>query len=186
MPAPTLSRDEVIARILAVFRRHGYEGASLSRMSQETGLGRSSLYHYFPNGKKDMGAAALAIVGEWIDKHAMAELSGPGSPRLRLTRYAARMAEFYGNGSKACLMNLFCIGDAADLFQRQLGTRAKQLIKALAQVAQEAGVAPAEAALRAEKAVVAMEGALVISRALGSRVSFQRVIEEFPDLLLRD
>lgn len=175
----------MVRRILAVFRRHGYEGASLTRISAETGLGRSSLYHYFPDGKKDMGAAALAVVGDWIDKHALAQLAGPGPPHERLARFAAGMAEYYGHGSKACLMNLFCIGEAADLFQRQLGNRARRMIKALAAVVEETGVAPADAARRAEGAVVAMEGALVVSRALGNRASFQRVMDEFPDLLLK-
>ena len=56
--ASNLSKDEVIQRIVAAFREHGYEGASLSILSQATGLGRSSLYHYFPNGKTDMAQAA--------------------------------------------------------------------------------------------------------------------------------
>jgi len=37
-----------------VFRTYGYEGATLSRISEATGLQRASLYHRFPGGKEAM------------------------------------------------------------------------------------------------------------------------------------
>ena len=185
MPAALISREEVIERILAVFHKYGYEGASLARLSEATGLGRSSLYHYFPNGKQDMAAAGLAAVGAWFDEHVMAALEGPGTPRSRLRRFAGKLAEFYRDGSKACLMDLFCIGEAGEVFQRQLGKRMQAMIRALARVVAESGVAPAEAARRAENALIAVQGSLVVSRVLGNRTPFQRVIEQLPDDLLR-
>ena len=54
MPAPLLSKEEVLARLMATFRSDGYDGASLAELSQRTGLGKSSLYHYFPGGKAEM------------------------------------------------------------------------------------------------------------------------------------
>ena len=39
MPAATMSREEVVVRLAAVFRDHGYQGASLARLSAATGLG---------------------------------------------------------------------------------------------------------------------------------------------------
>ena len=61
MAHPALAKEEVVARLMKVFRREGYEGASLSRLSEATGLGRSSLYHHFPRGKEDMAAAVLDL-----------------------------------------------------------------------------------------------------------------------------
>jgi TetR/AcrR family transcriptional repressor of lmrAB and yxaGH operons len=184
VPAPLLPKDEVTARITGVFRRHGYEGASLSRLSKETGLGRSSLYHYFPRGKRDMGEAALAAAGAWIDEHAVAQLDSPGSPHARLARYAARMAEYYGDGRRACLVDLFGIGEAGALFRSQLRRRVKALLGKLAGVAEEAGVAPAAAARRAEDSLMAIQGALIVSRILGTRAPFRRIIQELPERLL--
>jgi AcrR family transcriptional regulator len=59
MPPALISRNEVIARVMAVVRREGYDGASLAELSKATGLGKSSLYHHFPDGKNDMVAAVL-------------------------------------------------------------------------------------------------------------------------------
>jgi AcrR family transcriptional regulator len=185
MPAALHEREEIVQRILSVFREYGWEGASLARISKATGLGRSSLYHHFPNGKRDMGAAALAAAGAWLDAHALARLREPGPPRQRLERFAEALGEFYQQGTQACVTDLFCIGEAGRLFRRPLGQRLKALAAAVAGVAQEAGVPPAEAALRAEDAIVALQGSLVVSRALADRASFQRLIRAFPDRLLK-
>ena len=65
MPAAQASRDEVVDRLLTAFRRKGYDGASLADLSAATGLGRSSLYHYFPGGKEEMARAVLDRADAW-------------------------------------------------------------------------------------------------------------------------
>lgn len=185
MPVALLPRDEVIERILLVFRQAGYEGASLARLSAATGLGRSSLYHYFPNGKEDMAAAAMAAVEAWIGEHVIAPLSAQAPPQKRLKQFSRGLAQYYENGKRACLMDVFTIGEAGARFQPHLRKRMKAMIAALARVAEEAGVAAPEAARRAENAVVSLQGSLVVARALGSSTPFLRMLDELPGLLLR-
>ena len=55
MDKPTLIRS-----LLNIFREYGYEGASLSKISERTGLGKASLYHHFPNGKQQMAQEVLS------------------------------------------------------------------------------------------------------------------------------
>ena len=184
MPAALLPREQVVSRILTVFRDYGYEGASLARLSEATGLGRSSLYHYFPNGKDDMAAAALASVSAWFDDYVLQPLSGSEPPRERVRQFASGLAEYYQHGSKACLMNLFTIGDAGERFQKVLRERLRAMLRALAKVAEESGIDAEEAKQRAENALIDVQGALVISRALGTRAPFARVMEELPERLL--
>src|SRR4051812_1232031 len=99
MAAQNLSREEVIDRILAAFRQYGYEGASLGRLSEVTGLGRSSLYHHFPNGKEDMATAALNSVAAWFSENVLAALEGNDPPKKRLKRFSAKLSEFYKDGT---------------------------------------------------------------------------------------
>ena len=44
-------RADVIPLIAEVFREFGFEGTSLSRITEKTALGKGSLYHFFPGGK---------------------------------------------------------------------------------------------------------------------------------------
>ena len=45
-------RPDVIPLVAEVFRNFGDGGASLIRITEKTGLGKGSLYHFFPGGKE--------------------------------------------------------------------------------------------------------------------------------------
>jgi len=184
MPAPTLTREEVAQRLLAEFRRSGYEGASLASLSAATGLGKSSLYHYFPNGKVDMGQAAMEVAGAWLQEQVIPQLQAGGDPEKRIKRYFAALSDFYAKGTLPCLTDLFTIGEAAGHFQQQFRQRIGQGIKLVAGVLEEAGIAPAEAARRAEDGLVMLHGALVVARAQGNTAVFARTIKAIPAMLL--
>ena len=184
MAAPTSTREEVVDTLMQVFRDHGYDGASLSILSEATGLGRSSLYHYFPNGKADMGSAVLARASDFVRQNMLAPLQAEGDPRERVTQFVSALDGFYAGGKNACLTNVFAVGEAAELFGKGLGERLQVLINILAQVAREAGLSEAEAQRRAEDGVISVHGALVVSHALGNTATFRRVVSELPDKLL--
>src|SRR5690348_16932169 len=45
-------RSDVIPQLGELFRKHGFVGTSLSLITAHTGLGKGSLYHFFPGGKE--------------------------------------------------------------------------------------------------------------------------------------
>ncbi|MBB5189776.1 AcrR family transcriptional regulator [Silvimonas terrae] len=184
MAAATSTREEVVDTLMQVFRDYGYDGASLSILSEATGLGRSSLYHYFPNGKSDMGTAVLLRAGEFVRDNMLAPLAAQGDPRARMQAFAAALDTFYAGGKNACLTNVFAVGEAGDLFGKRLGERLQILINALADVAHEAGFADADARRRAEDVVISIHGALVVSHAMGDTAIFRRVVGELAERLL--
>jgi AcrR family transcriptional regulator len=51
-------RREILQAAAAVFTRYGYRGTNLQRVATRAGMGKSSLYHYFPT--KEALFAALA------------------------------------------------------------------------------------------------------------------------------
>ena len=76
-----MERADVLPMLGEVFREHGFEGASLAAITARTGLGKGSLYHFFPGGKEEMAAAVLAVT---------ALSAGPGrKPRSRRWRVSA-------------------------------------------------------------------------------------------------
>ena len=52
------SRADARPALAEAFRQYGFEGASLSMLSEATGLGNGSLYHFFPGGK-DFGVGPM-------------------------------------------------------------------------------------------------------------------------------
>ena len=181
-----LSRAEMSQHLVAAFREHGYEGASLSVLSQATGLGRSSLYHHFPNGKADMAQAALDSVLASFNELVIQPLQQTKqTPLQRLQACAQSLGEFYADGTRSCLLNIFSIGSASSLFQAQLAANTQAMMQMFSTIAHESGVSAPEAQNRGEQTVIGIQGALVISRTLGSKEPFLRFLAQFPELLLR-
>ena len=183
--AATPASDTVLAALVQTFRQYGYEGASLSMLSEASGLGRSSLYHYFPNGKADMAQAALNWVLDSFQQLVLAPLSQADlAVPQRLERCAQGLAEFYADGTRSCLLNLFSVGQAEILFQAQLQASTQAMLHCFASLAQKVGLAPAVAQQRAEQLVIAIQGALVVSRTLGNNQAFLNVLDSLPQQLL--
>ncbi len=59
-----------------------YGGASLAAISQHTGLGKGSLYNFFPGGKEEMAEAVLEQVAIWFQD----EVYRPCAPPTGLAR----------------------------------------------------------------------------------------------------
>jgi len=58
------TRTRIRAAASALFRRDGYSGTGLKRIAAESGAPFGSIYHFFPGGKQELGAAALTHGGE--------------------------------------------------------------------------------------------------------------------------
>lgn len=185
MPAALISKHEVLDRLTAAFRAHGYEGTTLARLSKATGLVRASLYHYFPGGKEEMARAVLAHAGERLEALVLAPLEAEDAPPAEcLARMVEGLDAFYSGGAQACLLGLLSVGDAGPLFAQEVRTALDRWIGLLARVLAEAGLERRVAHRRAEDAVGAVQGALVMARAYGVKTPFARLIKDLPDRLL--
>lgn len=183
MPPAQFTREEVLDRLMQVFRHLGYAGASLAELSKATGLGKSSLYHYFPAGKDDMVQAVLERLGEQLEGALFAPLAGPGSPRSRLGAMVRALDAFYGSGREACLLAHLALGGGGR-FQVQLDRVFAAWIEAVAGVLCDAGLPPSVARTRAEDAVIRVEGALILADARSDPSVFTRTLRRLPDELL--
>jgi len=184
VPAALLPRDEVVARIQDVFRDRGFDGASLAELSNATGLGKSSLYHYFPGGKDEMAVAVLERIDAWMNTRALAALRGTGTPKARLRAMLHVLDEFYVGGRNACVLGNLVVGGSRAKFQDYLASAFRGWIAALRDLAVEAGVRGAEAQQRAEDAVIRIEGALIVAGGLGDPAPFKRALRNIEHDLL--
>jgi AcrR family transcriptional regulator len=178
MPAALLPKHEVAQRIFGVFRTYGYEGATLARISEATGLGRASLYHYYPGGKDDMAREVLGSARGWLESNVSAALDRQGSPAARLRSMTGALRSGYADGEASCVLNLLGVGEAGGKFAAELRAAIDVWIQALERLLKAAGVSPARARRGAVDAVVRVEGSLVVARALGDTAVFTRALSD--------
>ncbi len=180
-----MNRDEAIAKLTTIFRRYGYEGTTLSKISEATGLSRASLYHHFPKGKEEIAAAVLQHVSQWFVQAVFAPLQAKGEPSERIGAMCRSICEFYHDGQEACLLALLSVGEAGDLFHAQLQGALNAWIERLASVLVETGLSEQDARMRAEDGIAQIQGALVLVRVLNDTAPFERTLDCLPRRLLK-
>lgn len=169
---------------MLVLRRRGYDGASLTELARATGLGKSSLYHYFPQGKDDMVREVLDRLEQQLRESLFTPLSGSGAPRRRLEAMVDTLDAFYRGGREACVLANLVLGATRRRFHKQLGRIFGEWVDAIAGALVDAGLPSALARTRAEDAVIRIEGALVLAGALDDVAVFGRAIRQLPAELL--
>ncbi|MEO0646601.1 MAG: TetR/AcrR family transcriptional regulator [Cyanobacteria bacterium J06650_10] len=180
-----MDRAALLPILFQLFRQYGYDGVSLSKISQETQLGKASLYHHFPNGKAEMLQAAIAYSQHWFEEHILQVLRADGTAEERLQQMCDRLKHFYAQGEQPCLMATLTTGITQSLCHEQVKSRLQSLIQAIATVLTEHGLAEEIAIQRAEDAIITIQGALILSRGLNEPTLFQRVVSELPQKLCK-
>lgn len=65
-------REQILAGAQRAFARHGYEGATVTRLEEETGLSRGAIFNYFENKEALFVALVLRssdrFVEIWLDQ----------------------------------------------------------------------------------------------------------------------
>ena len=185
MPITKVNEDELLDRLTVVFRTYGYEGASLSKISEATGLQRASLYHRFPGGKEDMAKAVLERAGQWLVNRVLAPLSGPGKPEQRIRNMANELHSFYAGGKNCCLLDSLSFGSDNNEIRGHVQQGMSAWVDELAKVAREAGVSAKIARQHAQDAISQIQGTLVVARVMKDYGPFERMLLELPTVLLR-
>ncbi|MGL5880170.1 MAG: TetR/AcrR family transcriptional regulator [Xenococcaceae cyanobacterium] len=179
-----MTKDKLILQLLELFRRYGYEGATLSKISQFTGLGKASLYHHFPGGKEDMVNAVLDYLEHWLEANILKPLRDKESASDRLIEMCDRVSELYQGGEQCCLFGVLLLGEARDLFQERIKICLKAWIDAIATVVMEVGIDKQTARQRAEDAIARIQGTLILARGLHDLEPFQRTLRLLPEELV--
>jgi AcrR family transcriptional regulator len=176
MRANAANTDNLIAIIAEVFREHGYEGASLARIGQATGLGKGSLYNFFPGGKEEMAAAVLAHIAAWFEENVFAPLRDEGQPAAGIGRMLDAADHYFQSGGRVCLVGAFALDDSRNRFVPEIKAYFGDWVAHLSTALQRAGHEKPEADQLAEDTVAAIQGALTLSRAFEDRGVFARAL----------
>ncbi|HET7668296.1 MAG TPA: TetR/AcrR family transcriptional regulator [Mycobacterium sp.] len=68
MPRPDRSRAALLNSAALLFRRQGYAATGVNQILEAADVKAGSLYHHFPDGKQELAAAVVDIVGGDIER----------------------------------------------------------------------------------------------------------------------
>jgi TetR/AcrR family transcriptional repressor of lmrAB and yxaGH operons len=66
MPAPPKHRGAIVRAAATLFRRNGYAATGINEIAEVAGAPKGSLYHSFPDGKDQIGEAAVRFAGKGV------------------------------------------------------------------------------------------------------------------------
>jgi AcrR family transcriptional regulator len=177
MARTAAERQDIIPVLAEIFRIYGYEGASLTRITEGTGLGKGSLYHFFPGGKEEMATAVLAHIDGWFQQHVYAPLRQPADPAECVANMFDEVSRYFASGRKVCLVGMFALGNERDRFAQAVSAYFRDWAASLASTLQRGDVPPGAAQTLAEQIVGGIQGALVMARALQEPQVFARITD---------
>ncbi|MYM98289.1 TetR family transcriptional regulator [Rugamonas sp. FT81W] len=172
-----VERGDVIPLLAEVFRTYGFEGASLTRISEGTRLGKGSIYNFFPGGKDEMADAVLAEIDGWFREQVFQPLRSSSDAAQGIERMFVAVGRYFESGRKVCLVGVFALGHERDRFTLKVQGYFAEWVAALADALERAGHDADTAQALAEDTVGAIQGALVLARAAGEPELFMRALE---------
>jgi len=179
------SRASMVRSAASLIRSRGVSATSLSDVVADSGAPRGSIYHHFPDGKRQLAEDAI----QWTSERLLAHLraGAPSNPSDVLERFIDmwRRTVVASGGTAGCVVAGVAIDTVPD------ETDVMQLVRAtfrswaalLAKQLEAAGVASQRAAPIALATLAGMEGALILCRAEGNVKPLDAVAEELMRLL---
>lgn len=177
-------RIELLPRLAEVFRAHGYEGATLALIIEATGLGKGSLYNCFPGGKEEMAREVLAHIEAWFTAEIFTPLRDADDPVRSIRTMFGAVDRYFRSGNRVCLVGVVALGAARDVFAEAVKGYFAAWIDALAAALRRRGDGKTLARRKAEAAVLEIQGALVLTRALDDSGVFARALAAAEQRLL--
>lgn len=176
MPRTIAERADTLPALAEVFREYGYNGASLAVISKTTGLGKGSLYHFFPGGKAEMVAVVLDEIESWFGVNIFAPLLTHEEPLEAITQMFDAVVTYFLSGQRVCLVGALALNDPEDQFVSTVARYFENWRDALSHALTNAGCPDAKDL--AEEVIVEIQGGIILTRALQDHELFQRRIDK--------
>jgi AcrR family transcriptional regulator len=180
---PRATRELLEDQLVTVFKKRGYEGATLTQLAESTGLGKASLYHHFPGGKAEMAAVLLRRSVAKLQKAAFSRLGKSAPAALRLQQFVDGFSTYAQNGESPCLILILAQGSAGEIHGESIAQQFRDWTAALTAVFEETGQKHRRATRSAADLLARLYGNLVIAHLGDDPKAFRRGIKRIKKAL---
>ena len=166
------TKDRIMDSSAELFRRQGYAGTGIKQILADAGAPFGSLYHFFPGGKEQLGAATIRSSGQlYIELFATIAAQAPDVP--------SAVRDFFDGAADTLIETGYADACPIATVALEVSSTNEQLREACAEVFDSwitgatryfaaAGIAPDAARELALSMLCLLEGAFVFCRALRS------------------
>ncbi len=161
-------KHSLVRSAVRLFRRQGYAATGIQQILVLSGAPKGSLYHYFPGGKEAIGKAAVELAGEMVAETLKRLAAKHRSPSAFMVAYCRQYADWmeesdFQSGCPIATTLLETAPTSEPITAAGLAA-VESWIEIIATVFKRSGIEARIANQRAELAIAAVEGALILSR----------------------
>jgi AcrR family transcriptional regulator len=179
------SRDSMVRGAASLIGQRGVSATSFSDVLAVSGAPRGSIYHHFPDGKRQLAEDAIRWTSEQILGYLDACPATTARDVIGSFIDLWRNVAVSSNGASGCPVVGVAVDTPAEDEEMMQAVRAafRSWTAPVAARLEAVGVSPQRAASIAVTALAGMEGALILCRAEGNSEPLEAVAEELMRLL---
>lgn len=167
MNTKTDSRERIIETASNLFQTQGFHATGLNEIIRESGSPKGSLYYYFPNGKEELGVAAVEFAGRSIQQKIKSGLGRQNAPALAIKEVIQEIVHALEQNGKLKNTSLSLIALETYLSSELLRTACSKSFSALEEIYAEklaaSGMPEKQAKELGTVIQSLMEGAILLS-----------------------
>jgi TetR/AcrR family transcriptional repressor of lmrAB and yxaGH operons len=162
-------RQQIVDTMSHLLETQGYHGTGLNQIIKESGAPRGSLYYYFPDGKEELAAEAIAQRGHYMAGYAAMTLATRADPVEAIVYFIDRMVDYtqgnhYCGGAPLAAVALETSATSERL-REACNAAYTELHRVFLLKLQAGGYPPGRAASLATTILASIEGVVILSRA---------------------
>lgn len=179
------TRDKMLISAAQVLRERGPAGVTIDSVLARSGAPRGSVYHHFPDGRRQLLAEALRYAGDYIT--AIIDKAADKGARALLRDFVVFWEHVLTEGgfTAGCPVAAAALGSADD--EVELSASAGAILNGWCAALTRAFVADGfdepDAASLAVTSVAALEGAIMLCRSTGSAEPLRQVCDQIEFLV---
>lgn len=160
--------NALILAAAELFRKQGYAATGTAAILKRSGAPRGSLYHYFPGGKEEIGAAAIIAAGKVLSRTISDIAADVDTTAQFLEKYAVKLATWmeksgFRDGNPVTTIVLETVPQS-DLITREAEKSYAVWCNRIAELLEKDGWPKARQQATAEMILAALDGALIGAR----------------------
>ncbi len=173
------TRQKLVKTTSKLIRTQGYTATGISQIIAESGVPKGSLYHHFPAGKSELAAAAVRHSNDYIRNRLRELVSVTDHPAQTIEAFcnyyidALQKTDFH-HGCPIATITLE-VAASEDSIQTECAAGFELIIALFHRQLMEHGMAADSAESQSILITAAIEGALIVCRAMRSTKSLEVV-----------